>query len=62
MLMLSFGPEDSQSKKKRKKKKKLGLPLPNYTLSDDFLWGPHEGCLVLTLQMTPNPKPQHSFL
>lgn len=42
--------------------KKLGLLLPNCTLSDDFLWGLHEGYLVLTLQMTPNQKPQHSFL
>lgn len=40
---------------------KLELLLPNFTLSDDFLWGTHKGFLVLTLQMTPNQKPQHSF-
>ncbi len=45
----------------RLSEQKLLLPLSNFTLSDDFLWGLHEGCLVLTLQMTPNQKPQHSF-
>lgn len=52
-LTLSFGEEDPQIKN-------WGL-LSNCTLSHGFLWGLHEGCLVLTLQMTPNQKPQRSF-
>ena len=45
----------------RHSEQQAGPPLSNCTPCDDFLSGLHRGCSVLTLQMTPNQKPQRSF-